>query len=184
MTLFEYLTVAISIVLSMSIVRSLEAVGDVIDPARRDPIHVTWFALKASQPALMWWSIWGLHDQPQWNYPAFLLCLAGPIFLFLQITTLVTREPDEVSDWREHFERCRRRFFLANLGLAGSGPLLLIALGDLAAARMLMGGVAIETTVSLVGLSTSNRRVHALLAVAVVVTFALWTALLFEPVDA
>ncbi|MCR9096333.1 MAG: hypothetical protein NXI30_19070 [bacterium] len=182
MNLFEYLTVAVSIVLSMSIVRSLESFGDVVDPQRRDPIHVTWFALKASQPALMWWSIWGLHDQTAWNYAAFLLCLAGPIFLFFQVTTLTTREPDEVEDWGAHFMRCRRRFFSANIALAGSGPALVAVLGDTETARVLIGGVTLEIVVSVVGISTTNRRVHQVLAALIVTSFALWSVLLFEPV--
>lgn len=111
MSLFEYLSVAISIVLSMSIVRSLEAVGDVIDPRRRDRLHLIWFLAKAFEPALVWWSIWALQDELNWTYPSFLLCLSGPVLLFFQITTLTTREPDEVADWGTHFMASRRRFF-------------------------------------------------------------------------
>jgi hypothetical protein len=182
-SLFEYLTVAISIVLSMSIVRSLENVGDVLDPARRDRIHLVWFATKSFQPALLWWSIWGLHDQTSWNYLAFLLCLAGPIFLFFQITTLTTREPDAVADWGEHFMSCRRRFFGANLALAASGPALLLALRDPGAALYLVSGATPEIVISIVGMRSTSRRVHLMLAGLIVASFVLWTALLYQPVE-
>lgn len=181
MNLFEYLTVAISIVLSMSIVRSLENFGDVIDPKRRDPIHFTWFAVKASQPALMWWSIWGLHDRADWNYLAFLLCLAGPVFLFFQVTTLTTREPDAVEDWGRHFMDCRRRFFTANIALAASGPAMLLALGDASTAVLLLSGSVMDTVLSVIGIVSERRRVHAGLAALVVASFLVWTAALYEP---
>ena len=184
MNLFEYITVAISIVLSMSIVRSLESLGDVMDPKRRDGIHMTWFLVRSFHPAIMWWSIWGLHDQEEWNFLAFLMCLLGPVFLFLQVTTLTTREPDEVKDWGSHFMAVRKRFFAASLGAAFSGPALVAALGDFDAALLLLGGVALESSIALVGIISDKRSVHIALATAAVLIVSLWTTLLFRPIVA
>lgn len=181
MNLFEYLTVAISIVLSMSIVRSLENFGDVNDPARRDRLHFTWFAVKASQPALLWWTIWGLHDLENWNYAAFLACLAAPVFLFFQITTLTTREPDEVQDWGAHFMACRTRFFAGAMAQALAGPILLVALGLFEQLPVILGGVAVDLVISIIGIRSESRRVHGALVTCVVFEFIVWTVLLYRP---
>ena len=181
MTLFEYLTVAISIVLSMSIVRALENVGDVVDPARRDRVHVIWFLAKGFSPALTWWSIWGLHDQTTWNYFAFLLCLTGPVVLFFQITTLTTREPDEVPDWGEHFMAVRRRFFGAEIAGAFVSPALIASLGDYRTMQFLLAGAVFEATLGVIGLSTENRRVHLALAIFVVLRLMVLTSFVYQP---
>ena len=182
MTLFEYVSVALSIVLSMSIVRSLESAGDVFDPARRDRIHVTWFLVKAFQPAITWWSIWGLSDETGWNYFAFLLCLSGPIALFFQITTLVTREPDDVPDWSAHFMARRRRFFGTEIAAAAIGPLLILSLGDPQTALFLSGTTVIDVTTSIIGIRSESRRVHAALAAFCVLRVAVATIFLYQPV--
>ena len=182
MNLFEYLTVAISIVLSMSIVRSLESFGDVVDPLRRDAIHLGWFALKAFQPALLWWSIWVLNAQTGWNFLAFLCCLGGPICLFFQITTLTTRRPEEVPDWGAHFMARRKRFFGAHIVNEAMPPALLAALGHDEAVTSLVG-LAVGAVLATAGMATSDRRVHfALLAIAALGAM-LGTIVLFEPVS-
>ena len=182
MSLFEYLSVAISIVLSMSIVRSLEAVGDVLDPARRDRIHVIWFLVKAFEPALVWWTIWGLQDEANWTYPAFLLCLAGPVLLFFQITTLTTREPDEVADWGAHFMASRRRFFGGFIAGAASGPALVASFGHLDTAAYLLIVAAFDTALGVTGIVSTNRRVHLTLGVIVVVRVIFATVAIYEPI--
>lgn len=184
MSLFEYLTVAISIVLSMSIVRSLEAVGDVLDPPRRDRIHLVWFLVKAFEPALVWWTIWGLQDEPKWTYLSFLLCLAGPVILFFQITTLTTREPDEVADWGAHFMASRRRFFGGVIASAASAPALVASFGHQETAGVLLIVAAFDTALGVTGIATTNRRVHVALATIVVVRLLFATVAIYEPIGA
>ena len=182
MSLFEYLTVAISIVLSMSIVRSLEAVGDVLDPARRDRIHLIWFLVKAFEPALVWWSIWALQDEPNWTYPSFLLCLSGPVLLFFQITTLTTREPDDVPDWGTHFMASRRRFFGGFIAGSWSGPALVASFGHMNEAGMLLIVAAADTAIGATGIASTNRRLHFAVATLVVVRLLLATVAIYEPI--
>lgn len=182
MSLFEYLTVAISIVLSMSIVRSLEAVGDVLDPARRDRIHLIWFLVKAFEPALVWWSIWGLQDEASWTYPSFLLCLSGPVLLFFQITTLTTREPDDVADWGTHFMAARRRFFGGFIASSWTGPALVASFGHMDEAGMLLIVAAVDTAIGATGIASTNRRLHLALATLIVVRLLLATAAIYEPI--
>jgi hypothetical protein len=181
MALFEYITVAVSIVLSLSIVRSLEAFGDVLRPDRRYAVHTTWFALKAFQPALLWWSIWRLHDVETWNFVAFLLCLASPAFLFLQVNTLVGRHPETVEDWRKHFYANRARFFGANIGLAFVGPMLLLVLGSVDETVVLGIAMLFEISMSILAIRSTAHRVHVGVVSVTSFAFACWAILLFEP---
>ena len=131
MTLFEYISVAVSMVLALTVVRGLDAIGRVYSAERRYSVHVIWFSLKLFQPLVIWWSMWGLKGVTGWNFFAFVMVVAGPVMLYLQMATLVPRDLTTVSDWRGHFYRVRRRFFLANIALALTGPLQLLATGTL-----------------------------------------------------
>ncbi len=181
MTLFEYLTVAVSIVLSLSIVRGLDAAGDVLDAKRRYPVHAAWFLLKSFQPALIWWSIWGLHDETGWSFPAFLLCLAGPGLLYFQLTILVIRASAEISDWRAHFYEHRRRFFATAMASAITAPLLVLSLGDIPSAKVISVGTLAEINLATIGFRSDKPRTHKSLVTISAVGLAISTYLITQP---
>jgi hypothetical protein len=93
--------------------------------------------------------------------------------LYLQVTSLLTRQPEAVTDWRAHFYSQRLWFFGVDLvlifiaiGLSlilGAGPLA----GQFGIARLLV------IALSVAGLATTNERAHAIIV-------ALWaTSLVF-----
>lgn len=181
MTLFEYISVAVSMVLALTIVRGLDAIGRVYGAPRRYGVHVTWFSLKLFQPLLLWWSMWGLKSTADWNFLAFVLVVLGPTLLYLQMATLVPRHLAADSNWRAHFYRVRRRFFLANIGLALIGPLQMLAMGNLAQGVPMLLGSSGEIALSLIAMRTRKHRVQVVIAGLVVTGFLLWSLLLFRP---
>lgn len=113
MTLFEYISVAVSIVLALSIARIVDGLRASFDPGRRYWIHATWVVIKLFNPIIFWWGFWSLREV-SWNFLGFTLILLWPIGLYLQVSSLVTRDPENVPDWRLHFYGQRRWFFGAN----------------------------------------------------------------------
>lgn len=183
MTLFEYITVAISLVLALTIVHGLDGIAHVYDHRRRFSVHALWFTLKLFQPLLMWWSFWGLRDISSWNFLAFVLGVAGPTFLYLQISTLVPRRPDRVTDWKAHYYRTRKRFFLANIAVSVSAPLQLFSLGTLGYGGLLLLGAGCEILLSLIALRSTNDRTHLIIVLLVGLGFCTWSLLLYRPLS-
>ena len=111
MTLFEYLTVLLSIVLSFGVIRLLDGLPAAFRRERRDPLHTTWVINVLLLHVQYWWAFWSYSAGVEWNYPSFILALGSPLLLYSLAITLVPREPEQVESWRDHFARVRRRFF-------------------------------------------------------------------------
>lgn len=102
MTLFEYISVAVSIVLSFGVVRLLDGLRAAALPGRRYWPHFAWILTKLLNHALYWWGLWFAGDAASWNFAAFLWVLLFPGMLYLQSTALVTTSPGDVPSWRAH----------------------------------------------------------------------------------
>jgi hypothetical protein len=115
----------------------------------------------------------GFRDVADWSILSFTLVMAWPVVLYLQVTSLVSRQPELVTDWRAHFYGQRRWFFGANIilnllpfgfiSLLGGNPLS----GAFGAARFVSLGY------SVVGFATDNARVHSLIVLTAAVTVVL-----------
>jgi hypothetical protein len=112
MTLFEYLSVLVSIVLSFGIVRLLDGVPFALARERRYMIHGAWVGLTLWLHVHVWWVLWSYSGSVAWNYPRFLIVLADPLLLYSLAITLVPRDPATVESWRDRFYELRVRFFL------------------------------------------------------------------------
>ena len=117
MTHFEFITVAISIIYALSIARCLDAFPSAFQSGRRYWTHFIWLGIKLVNPAILWWSLWGLKERESFSYAEFLglLLIAGT--LYLQTIALATTDPLAVTNWRSHYYAKRRLFFGANIAL-------------------------------------------------------------------
>lgn len=110
MTLFEYISVAFSIVLSLSAAQLLSNIRSVLDPARRDWVHGLWMVHLLILHVYMFWSGWALRDIT-WNLGSFSLLLSAPALLYVTANALVPS--DRWESLREHFLANRTWFFTA-----------------------------------------------------------------------
>jgi len=113
-THFEYLFVAVSIVLSFTLLRLLDSLPTTFSRTRGYWVHAVWVAFLLFLCAGFWWLNWANRNL-NLTYGYFLFLLGGPSILFLTATSLVSASPTDVLDWREHFYRVRVRFFLGAL---------------------------------------------------------------------
>ena len=109
-TLFEFLSVAISIVLALSAGQLLTNFREVFDAERRSWTHAAWVVHLLIIHVLTWWSLWAFRDIA-WNLATFSLVLLPPAVLFICSSTLVPNNASSVTSWKEHFFRVRRWFF-------------------------------------------------------------------------
>lgn len=62
MTFFEYITVAVSIVLALAVARSIDGLRSALESNRRYWVHFAWVVIKLCNPIIFWWGIWGYRD--------------------------------------------------------------------------------------------------------------------------
>ena len=113
MTLFEFLTVALSIVLALSAGQLLTNLREVFDPARRYWVHAVWVVHLLVQHILVWWSFWAYRDVESWNLATFGIALLPAGILFVCTSTMIPSYASTVASWESHFFEVRRWFFAA-----------------------------------------------------------------------
>jgi len=121
LTLFEFVSVAFSLILSFSVVRLLGGASDAFAVGRRYWIHCSWVCLQIVVACGAWWVLWS-YRTAEWNFLLFLLILASPSLLYFQASALIPSDPSTVDSWKDHYFRSRRRFF-------GAGVLSLVLVG-------------------------------------------------------
>jgi hypothetical protein len=170
MELFDFISVAVSIVLGISAAHLLSGLRDVVSPARRDWLVVSWYAYLMYLHLLTWWSLFAARHVLTWNLGFFTLAMAVPGFLYLATSTLLSEAPSAVSSWREHFQKVRPWFFVFYalfIATAGLRETLLLA-------RPLLGITSGADMISIVnataGAIWSSRKVQiAVITIEVVV---------------
>jgi len=165
MTLFEYISVGFSIVLSLGVATLLSGLRRVFAADRRYWVHAAWVVTTLFMHAVAWWSLWSFSTVESWTILSFLVVLLQPVVLFLTASLLIGDEPATTTSWHGHYFRVRKWFFSARivymLVIIGASWQIL-GIGLLHPAR-LFG--ASHIALSAVGISTANERVHAVLVV-------------------
>ncbi len=181
MTLFEYLSVAFSIVLSLSGVRLLAGLSVSFVPGRRCWFYTVWLGSSLLLIALVWWNFWSFRNA-QWNFLSFLLVLLVPGSIYLMAVALVPDSPGSVISWEDQFFAARTRFFTAlamffALITASSWILL-----DLPLVHPIRGVHTLAFGLALTGAISTRRRYHEALAIAfVMLELAVAATLFLEP---
>jgi hypothetical protein len=164
MSLFEFLSVGIAIVVSFGVVRLLDGAHYAAKPGNLYWPHLVWVALKLVQHFNIWWSLWARHEA-SWSYGAFLVQLLPPLVLYLQAMALVTPSPQSVGDWREHYYSVHKRFFGLNLAFGLASPLANVTSGMDAQ----LTPALIIVALSIIGFLSASHRVHSALALVALV---------------
>ena len=165
MTLFEYMSVAISLIVALTYAEALRGLRIVMHPDRRYWVHSAWLIIKLSNPITFWWVIWGLRDFPDfWNFRTYLLALIIPGIVFMQVISLLSDNPASIGDWREHFYDQRRWFFGLNAAVGGALILWLIVIYSSTSLTVQVVPIiayASITVLSLAACFIENPRFHA-----------------------
>lgn len=103
MTIFEFLSVAASIVLALGLSRLITSIPYVFDTHKRDWLHALTFVGLFAAHILIWWRIWPLHSVTSWNLLGFAILMGSPLSLCLAATAMVSSNPDQVGNWKEQF---------------------------------------------------------------------------------
>lgn len=165
---------AVSIILSLTFAEGLRGLRSSIASGKRYGTHCAWLFIKLANPVFYWWSLWGLREITEfWNFWTYLLALLGPAIMYLQMTSLVSDQPNEISNWREHFYSQRQWFFVLNALLAIVAIFLsLTAYTDTTRGIISASAYFLFFILSLMGVFSDNPRIHAFIA-SVIATFTI-----------
>jgi len=169
MSQFEYVAIAVSLVLSFGVVRILNGFSHVLNGENRYWVHTLWVVVSLANFAVAWWGFWSASDVPAWHLGSFLAALMYPALLYVGAALLVPGDASRITRWRSHFYGVRRPLFLTYL----VATVFALGVGIVAAewsTLELLGG-SIFTAIYTVGLVSRDERVHRTLVIVALATF-------------
>jgi hypothetical protein len=177
MTLFEYLAIAYSLVLSFAALRLVAGLPHALDPNRRYSVHLIYVFIMIFATAAAFWGQWSLRDV-DWNFLFFLLTLGGPAVIYFMACTLIPDEPSSIGSWQDHFFSVRRSFFggfciWALFQAMASALLLHVPLFH--PFRLVQSGILV---LGVAGLASDRPSVHRMILIFAAVV-AIFTAFVF-----
>jgi hypothetical protein len=178
MTLFEYLAAATTLILSFAVAGLTAGLPYSIVKGRRYWVHLVFIGELLFLIAILFWNFWSLRDV-DWTFPRFVLFLAPAIITQFMAATIIPSSSDEVESWEEFYYSIRKRYFSAWIGLGLVLAFNSIVFLDTPLVHPSWGAPLTLIAMGAVGLSSSNPRVHARLAVIAVAVSLLFGVLVF-----
>ena len=182
MSLFEYLSAGYSIVLAFAVSRGLNGVRSAFMKDRRYWPHAIFLFTKLFNAVAFWWWGWKYNQYgDHWNLLSFLLITIVPIVLYLQLDSLVTHHPREITDWKTHYYSERRWFFGLNIFIAILAFYHMAFIGHPEPANLIgVLWVSIVLIFSIVGFRSEQHNTHMVIAIVAWVLQLLFLGVNFQ----
>ena len=165
MSLFEYVSVMVSVVLALGIAQILKGIGAFLvarDWRRTYWLHTIWLAFLALYHVLLWWVFWDIRSHPPDTILSFIFSVLPPALAY--VLTYLLLEGRFPSNARDHFFRVRRPFFALLIGLVVCALLWPWILGY-AVPASIRANQLLGVGAAAVCLFTEDRRVHGVIGV-------------------
>jgi hypothetical protein len=113
MTIFEYVMVLVSVVLSLGLARVLETHANLMKAGSRvrwSPTYVLWLAITVAGQIDVWAGLWTLQAAAVWTWSTLVIVLASAAALFYAaVLSSPDLQPDRTLDlWAFHLDNRRR----------------------------------------------------------------------------
>lgn len=164
MSLFEYLAIAFSLVISTSVMRIADGLSDSFRGEERYWLYPGQLGVALVANVAAFWNFWSFHEA-EWTFPHFVLAVSGPVALYFGSASLVPSDRDAVRSWRDHSRSVRGRFYRslsAYAVLMAVTTTVLLGMGVHHPARIAQ---LVIFAIGFVGGTTENERAHQLLVV-------------------
>ena len=180
MTLFEYLAIAYSLVLSFAAIRLMAGLPHAIDSSRRYWVHLAYVCAGIFAALGLFWGHWSTRDLA-WTFPGFLVNLAGPGIVYFLSCTIIPDEPSAVRSWHDYFFSVRRRYFA---GLCVWAVIMVVNAAVFLNAPLVHPSRAIQVglmALGVAGLASDSPRYHAFLLAWAAILVAAVVFVLLRP---
>lgn len=112
MSLFEYLAIAFTLVISSAVMRIADGLSESFRGPEPSRLYQGQLCVALVGNVAAFWNFWSFHDV-EWTFARFVLAVSGPVALFFGAASLVPSDVDSIVSWAEHSRSVRRRFYLA-----------------------------------------------------------------------
>lgn len=177
MSVFEYLSVLVSIVLALGITHLISGLSAILRSERRVTLcalQLSWSLIVLAVQISVWWRYWELRTIERWGLFQFLSLLLLPVLLFLAARIIMPDViRDDSYDLKAHYEQVRQEFF---------GTMFLALLASLFVRPLFFGDALVSVDhapaalilllIPIAGRS-ANRRLHGAIVAAVAVVWTL-----------
>jgi hypothetical protein len=171
MSIFEHVSVFISVILGLAVVHLLGGLSLILDrriPTRVYWVHMLWTVNMLFFTSLVWVGNFALSEVSAFSLWHFFNLILYSMFIYLMSGLLYPVRGGEVTDFHEHFDHNRVRFYAVGLGLvitdALDGLLEQRALdSDLNVGQFFT--LAVYMILFAIGMSYNNKRFDAFTAV-------------------
>lgn len=161
MTLFEYISIATSLILSFSLARTLTNLAPIFASEHRYWVHSAWVSLLLLNHVTLFWQLWLYQVVEVWTLVEFVLLLVGPIMLLIGASLLVP--VGAVSDYRVYFESIRGPVYSVLIAIQLQQVPLLYLLFDVPLMHPLHVSSLIFASAFIVGLVGRKRSIDMVL---------------------
>ena len=162
MSEIEFVLVAFSIMLALAFAKLIQGILRGATSAGRYWIHIGWCVHRLCGAVLYFWAFKALLDTiDEFTFYLFISAIFSPALFYAQALLLCPEQPESVQDWKQYFEKIRIPFFVIYI---------VIMLGNLNAVTALgvaipLFGFVLQFLTGVIGIVSSNERVHAGLVV-------------------
>jgi len=176
LTLFEYLAIAYSLVVSLAAVRAASVLPYSFSREQGYWIHTVWVLANLTGCLVVFWNFWSFREI-EWTLGQFALTLALPTSLFVVIAIVAPDEPAKIPSWEHYYYSVRVKLFTAAIVYC----VALLTVSTVILAMPILHPLRLGQLgflgVCLVGLVSDRPGVHASLALFSIASFvflALW----------
>ena len=178
MSIFEYVMVLVSVVLSLGLAHILSRLADLLKPGVQVKWSATWLGWVLVIVLIhidLWGSLWFLHGAAAWSIGglALVLLTASTIYMASALVTPDVERGEAVDLWKEHLSR-RRAVGASLIGYSVGGMLMnaILVPGQFAIANLLYLGPFVGLLLAL--MFVANKHVQRALPVVILVLMGLY----------
>jgi hypothetical protein len=163
MTVFEYLAIAYTLVLSFAAVRVLGALPSALTGAGRYWVYVVFLCLCLGMLVGAFWNFLLFRDV-DWNFALFLLVLGQSAILYVLAAIITPANPSQSFEWHDYFLDVRRRFFVTVIAFTVFTQVVEHFLLGPPLINPIRLVAAVSVAVFAVGAASESRTVHGAVA--------------------
>ena len=132
---------------------------------------------------VVFWVFWS-YREVDWTFPKFVLALSVPGALYFVATTLIPDDPAAVISWREYYFSVRLKLFVALALWALLTAILSTLLLTMPIDHPARIGQITMFAMAVIGIVSTNPRIHAALALSMLVAVLTFGLSIFLNPDA
>lgn len=172
MTIFEYLAIAYSLVVSFTVLRALSGLPRASSGGQIYWVHLVWICVILGTAFQYFWGFWAFRAI-EWTQLKFLLVLANPALLYVMACILTPESPASADSWKHHFYSVRVQFFLIGICFQLVSIATLVMIIDLGFDDLVLKVQVALVPVWMIGAYSSRPAIHAGIVGVVVATLVL-----------